>query len=459
MQKFKLDKEYNKIHFIGIGGVSMNALALLLNENGFSVQGSDNNSSSATQRLLDNGIHVFIGHDEKNITDDVDLVVYTAAIKDENSEFAFAKNNNIEIIDRACLLGMILKNYGYPIAVAGTHGKSTTTSIISTMFLNALEDPTISVGGNLKEIDGNLRIGSSEYFIFEACEYFDSFLKFYPKIACILNVELDHVDYFSDINEVYNSFNRFSKNLPDDGTLVINKTIENYETIIQGVKCEIFTFGDNTSRVYADNIVFDDAGYPTFDVIFDNKLLRTIKIAQVGMHNILNTLCAISVAICTNIDLDKAFLAVNKFTGIDRRFQIKGKFNEALIIDDYAHHPTEISFALNAQKNLTKGTSYVVFQPHTYTRTKNFLDEFAKALMIADVVILVDIFAAREKNEFNISSKDILDILIRENKKAYFFTNDEVVDFAKNVLKEGDSLITMGAGDVYKIGDSILENR
>lgn len=458
MQNFILDKKYNKIHFIGIGGVSMNAIATLLQINGFSVQGSDNTKSNATDRLEGHGVKVFIGHSIDNISKDVDLVVHTAAIKDENVELIFAKEHNIKIIDRATMLGMIIKNYSYPIAIAGTHGKSTTTSIVSKMFIDDEKDPTISVGGMLKEIDGNLRIGKSDYFIFEACEYFDSFLQFKPKVACILNVELDHVDYFSDINHVVRSFNEFSKGVDPSGTLVINKNIEYFEDIIKDVKADIFTFGNEEARVYAKNIVFDEKGYPTFDVIFDGKLIDTIKLAQVGMHNVYNTLCAISVAIVTGLNLDVALIAPTVFTGIDRRFQIKGKYKGATVVDDYAHHQTEMEFALSSAKNATDKKVIAIFQPHTFSRTKEFYKEFAKSLMISDVAILIDIYPARETNIYGISSKDILDVMVENGKKdVFYFSIKDAIDYIKNNVEDGDIVITMGAGDVYKIGDEILK--
>ncbi len=458
MGKILLDDNYKKIHFIGIGGVSMSALGVLLKDDGYTIQGSDSLESKATLNLEKNGIKVYIGHNATNITDDVDLVVHTAAIKLENAEIIKAKEKNIKVIDRAKLLGMIMKNYDTPIAIAGTHGKSTTTSIVSKIFLENDLDPTISVGGFLKEINGNLRDGGSKYFIFEACEYYDSFLQFFPKIACILNVELDHVDYFKDFDNVIDSFNKFVKNVSSDGYLIVNNNIERLDEIIKDATCEIFTVGNKNARLYADNIVYDKKGYPTFDIYFDNKLLKTLTISQVGEHNIFNTLTAIAISICEKIDLEKAFVSAGAFTGIDRRFQIKGDFKGCTIIDDYAHHPTEIMCALNAQREATKGKTFVIFQPHTYTRTKEFFKEFANSLLIADCVILIDIYAAREKNEYNISSKDILNILLEKNKEAYYFDNNEkVIDFIKNTVKSEDSVITMGAGDVYKIGEIILE--
>ncbi len=458
MNKILLDCDYKKIHFIGIGGVSMSALAVLLKDRGIEVQGSDNQKSKATENLEENGIKVFIGHNEQNVDNGVDLIVHTAAIKDDNDELKYARKNNIKIIDRAKLLGMIIDNYEVPIAVAGTHGKSTTTSLLSKIFLEANLDPTISVGGFLKEINGNLRDGGAKYFVFEACEYYDSFLQFHPKVACILNVELDHVDYFSDFDHVVRSFNKFVKNVNSDGHLIINNNIERLDEIIKDAHCSIFTVGNENARLYAKNIIFDENGYPTFDIYFDNKLLKTLKISQVGEHNIFNTLTAIAVAICTGVDLESAFISASEFTGLNRRFQIKGEVNGAKLIDDYAHHPTEIGCALLAQREATKAKSFVIFQPHTYTRTKEFYKEFAKSLSIADCVILVDIYAAREVNEYNVSSKDILDILLRDRKEAYYFDNNSsVVEFIKQTVKAGDSVITMGAGDVYKIGETILE--
>ena len=458
MYKLDFSKPEN-VYFMGIGGISMSGLAEILSDRGFSVSGSDRAPSKITEGLEKKGIKVNYGQVKENITDDIDLLVYTAAISKDNEELMEAKKRGITCIPRADMLGQIMKNYEIPIAISGTHGKTTTTSMITTILMEASLDPTVTVGGILDCIGGNLRIGQSEVFVTEACEYTNSFLSFFPKVSIILNVEEDHMDFFKDINDIRNSFRRFAQLLPEDGLLVISADIDNYEEICEGVKCKIVTFGNSEKADYrACNLEYDEKGCGQFTVIKNNEMCEDISLSVPGSHNVTNALASIAVTDYLNIDIETVKSGFTSFHGADRRFQYKGEINGITVIDDYAHHPTEIRATLNAARNYKDKKITVVFQPHTYTRTKAFFDEFVDALMIADRIVLADIYAAREKNTIGISSKDLLGSLKNKGADAYYFEKFE--DIEKFILKNcqsGEMLITMGAGNVDIIGDDILK--
>ena len=435
----------------------MSGLAEILNSRGFRVSGSDMKASELTERLEEQGMTVHIGQRASNITEDIDLFVYTAAIHEDNPEWVAMKSLNIPSLSRAELLGEIMRNFALPIAISGTHGKTTTTSMISEILLGSDLDPTITVGGILKSIDGNIRIGRSDYFVTEACEYTNSFLSFFPKIALILNVEEDHLDFFKDINDIRNSFKSFAKLLPEDGALIINGEIDNYEELTGDLKCRVYTYGmDDRFDYYPSDITFDAMNHASYTLHSPNGTSE-VTLSVPGMHNVSNSLGAICCADLCNVSRDAAVKALGGFNGTDRRFQYKGKIGEVTIIDDYAHHPTEIATTLNSAKSCEHKKLWVVFQPHTYTRTKAFLDQFADALSIADEVILADIYAAREKNTLGISSRDLqAKIIEKGNACRYFPTFDEIENFILENCSPGDLLITMGAGDVVKIGESLL---
>ncbi len=447
-----------KVHFMGIGGISMSGLAEILADRGFTVTGSDRESSKITEGLEKKGIKISYPQKAENITDDIDLVVYTAAISKDNEEFMAAIEKGIECIPRADMLGQIMKNYKTPIAISGTHGKTTTTSMLSSVLMSANLDPTITVGGILDIIKGNLRVGQSELFVTEACEYTNSFLSFFPKISIILNVEEDHMDFFKDINDIRNSFTKFADLIPEDGLLVINSEIDNYEEISKNVKGKVVTFGFNDKAdYYAENVTYNELGCASFTCVKGDGKRLEITLSVPGKHNVLNALSVI--AVCDFLSIDEEFLkdGFSAFHGADRRFQYKGKLGEITVIDDYAHHPTEIKATLTAAKNYPHERIVVVFQPHTYTRTNAFFNDFCEALSLADVVVFAEIYAAREKNTIGISSKDLCDKMIKDGKAAnYFATFDEIENFILQNCTKGDVLITMGAGDVYKIGENLL---
>lgn len=447
------------VYFMGIGGISMSAFAELLHSEGFTISGSDMKESKITKHLEAKGIHIFYGQTASNITSDIDLVVYTAAISSFNAEFIAAKEAGIPMMDRAEMVGQVMANYQTPIAVSGTHGKTTTTSMLSHIFLSAKKDPTISVGGILKAIDGNLRIGKSENFITEACEYTNSFLKFNPKISIILNIEADHLDFFKDLDDIRNSFHLFAKRLPEDGTLIINGDIKDYQEVVGDLSCKVVSYGFNKDlyNYSAENITFNEQGFGEYDLYKNGEFVRHMHLSVVGNHNISNSLAAIAAAEEANISLEDIQEGLGQFQGTDRRFELKGKIGGVTIIDDYAHHPTEIKATLEAAKRYPAQNIWCIFQPHTYTRTKAFLPEFAKALSLADHVVLADIYAAREANPGDISSKDILKLLQDAGTDSYYFPSfDEIENFLLENCTNGDLLITMGAGDVVTIGEALL---
>lgn len=445
------------VHFIGIGGISMSGLAEILLKEGFRVSGSDARESALTKSLEDKGVQVFYGQSASNIIPPLDLVVYTAAIQEDNPELTEARNQQIPCMSRADLLGQIMKNYEMPIAISGTHGKTTTTSMISEILMQQKLDPTLSVGGILKSIQGNIRIGSSPYFVTEACEYTNSFLSFFPKIAIILNIEEDHMDFFHDIDDIRNSFRLFAERLPADGTLIINSDIPSMETVTNGLSCRIITVGSSPDADYsARNIRYDELARPTYTL--SHKGVETeISLGVTGAHNVYNSLAAIALADLLSIPLVETGKALLSFSGTDRRFEYKGSLAGVTIIDDYAHHPTEIAATLKAAANYPHRKIWCVFQPHTYTRTHAFLKDFAVSLSGADHVVLADIYAAREKNTLGITSRDLLAELEKLGTSACYFPNfDEIENFLLENCEPGDLLITMGAGDIVKLGENLL---
>lgn len=471
-----------KVYFVGIGGISMSGLAVILKRAGFDVSGSDRDRSEVTENLEREGIKVFYGQKSENVTADIDVAILTAAIRPDNPEYKQIEALNIPKLTRAELLGQLMRNYGTSIAISGTHGKTTTTSMISEILLAEDADPTISVGGMLPSIGGNIRVGGRDYFVTEACEYTNSFLSLFPDIALILNVEEDHLDFFKDLDDIRASFRKFADLVPENGTLIINSHIENIRYFTEGLKCKVLTFGltENgslssgassaektgtsefavkTAPDYtAANITKDALGNPTFDVIVKGEKAFTVKLSVPGDHNILNALAACAFADAAGIDRTVTAAALEKFEGTDRRFQKKGKIAGGVtLIDDYAHHPTEIRATMKAALSIEKKTLWVVFQPHTYTRTKAFFDDFADALSLADKVVLADIYAARETDTLGISSKLLAEAIAERGTESYYFPSfEEIEKFLLKNCQEGDVLITMGAGDVYKIGDSLL---
>ena len=448
------------VYFMGIGGISMSGLAEILLQEGFSISGSDMKPSPLTAQLEKKGVKVYYGQVAENISNDIDLVVYTAAIREDNEEWIAAKNAGIPMLTRAQLLGQIMDNYTNSIAVSGTHGKTTTTSMISQVLLEANTDPTITVGGILSAINGNLRVGASDVFISEACEYTNSFLNFRPKYSIILNVEAEHLDFFKDLEDVRNSFRKFAANTRADGATIINGEIEDYEALVEGLPHQIITYGfDSKFDYYAENISFDERACAIFHVMHNGEKIMKVHLNVPGMHNVSNALSCIALADLLNLPKEEVLVGLRKFGGANRRFQYKGEVNGITVIDDYAHHPTEIQATLSAAANYPHKRLVLVFQPHTYTRTQAFLHEFADVLSQADILVLAEIYAAREKNTLGISSKDILALVEEKGCEAYYFPSfEEIEEFLSKNCINGDLLITMGAGNVVEIGEFLLES-
>lgn len=452
-------KKYKKVHMVGIGGVSMSGIAEILVNFGFQVTGSNNVETETTKKLEKAGIKVSIGHNEKNIIDQ-DVVVYSAAIKQDNPELVAAKSKNIPTIERADFLGELTRCYKDTITISGTHGKSTTTSMVSLCFLEALKDPSIQVGADIKQLDGNYKVGNSEYFIIEACEYVESFLKFSPKSEIILNIDNDHLDYFKNFENIKNAFIKYVKLLPDDGLLVVNGDDKNALDLIEYTNATSITYGisNKNTDFFAVNIVFDNNGFPEFDVYAKGEFYGRIKLSIPGMHNVLNALACIALCDYYGINLNSIQKALLSFTGANRRFEFKGTVNGANIYDDYGHHPTEIVATAKALMNKKYNKSWVVFQPHTYSRTKNLMDDFAKALLNFDNIIILDIYAAREKNTYGVTSKDLADKICSLGKDALYIPDfNDCVKYLKENIHENDIIITQGAGTVTEIGPMLLK--
>ena len=458
MYQIDFNKPQN-VHFIGIGGISMSGLAEILLGRGFHITGSDSQDSALLSRLRAKGAEIFIGQSAENIREEYDAIVYTAAIHPDNPEFARAKETGIPMLSRAELLGEIMQNYGMSIAVAGTHGKTTTTSMASHILLAADMDPTISVGGILQSIHGNIRVGKSDTFLTEACEYTNSFLSLVPMIGIILNVDADHLDFFKDLDDIADSFHRFAARIPKEGTLIIDRDTKKFDTVTDGIGCSIVTTSLTGDADYtASDVTFDGNGCASFTCRERGQDLGTFRLSVPGIHNVSNALAAIAMGRTMGIAPEVIAEGLCSFTGTDRRFEYKGKMKGVTVIDDYAHHPTEIAATVSAALQYPHRELWVIFQPHTYTRTKALLPEFAEALSAADHVVLAPIYAAREKDIYGVSSDDVANEIAKRGTDVHSFgTFKEIEDFVRAQCADGDLLITMGAGNVTNIGPELVD--
>ncbi|MBP3502475.1 MAG: UDP-N-acetylmuramate--L-alanine ligase [Clostridia bacterium] len=452
---------FRNIHMRGIGGTSMSGIAEMLKHWGFHVTGSDDNSSELTDKLISSGVPVTIGCDYDNLSK-ASLVVYTAAIKPDDPELLRAQELNIPIVERSDFLGEITKAFEDTICVSGTHGKTTTTSMISLCFIEAGLDPTIQVGAILKQLNGNSRIGNSDYFILEACEYVESFLSFHPKTEIVLNIDNDHLDYFKNLDNIIQSFEKYVKLLPNDGLLVVNSDDPNCATLSKCTDAKVVSFGidSNKANFIARNITYNSNGFPTFDVYYNNNFFKTISLSVPGKHNILDALACI--ATCHSYGIDKQTMAeaLKKFTGAHRRYEFIGTFHQNIsVFDDYAHHPTEIQAIANATKQKNHNKAWIIFQPHTYSRTKNLLHDFAKALAPFDNIIITDIYAAREKNTYDVSAKDLVEEITKIGRKAIYISDfAEIAEYIRSHAINNDIVLTVGAGTVTNIGPMIVDH-
>ncbi|MBE6036301.1 MAG: UDP-N-acetylmuramate--L-alanine ligase [Clostridiales bacterium] len=452
---------YQHIHCIGIGGIGLSAIAEILLARGHRVSGSDMKDSEIAQKLRDAGAAVYIGHEASQVGD-ADLVIYSAAISPENPERKYAEEQGIETVSRAQALGVLMAECKESIAVSGTHGKTTTTSMISLLLEHAQLDPTILVGGNLAEIDGNVKVGGHDYFITEACEYMDSFLSLRPRTEIILNIDSDHLDYFKDIDHIVRSFDTFAHLVPEDGLVIAYAANPFVSRIVENLSCRVLTFGFNDKcDYYADNIQFNSLGMPAFDLCFRGQVLCHLQLSVPGEHNIANALAAAACARTLGVSVDVITSTLEGYTGTQRRFDVIGVTgSDVRVVDDYGHHPTEIKATLAAAANIPHKNLWCIFQPHTYTRTLALFKDFAQAFDGADKLILADIYAAREKNIYKITSKELAAEIksTHPGKEVYYFADfDEIANFVLNNSEPGDLVITMGAGDIYKVAELILE--
>jgi UDP-N-acetylmuramate--alanine ligase len=454
--------QFKYIHFVGIGGISMSGLAEILLNLGYRISGSDIKSSNITGRLERMGVRFCPHHSSDNVQDQ-DLIVYTAAVKENNPEIIKAKELNIPIIDRATLLGQIMKRYPFSIAISGTHGKTTTTSMITMIMIEAGFNPTVHIGGELEAIGGNTKIGGNEYFITEACEYVESFLKFYPYLAVVLNIEADHLDYFKDIGHIKEAFFKFASLVPDEGYVVACIDDKNTSQMLEKLSCNKVTFGmDNSDAMWtARDVVFDGLGHATFKLIYGNKELTEIKLRVPGVHNVINALAAIASCYTLGCGIVSIKRGLISFTGTHRRFEVKGVTRDSIkVIDDYAHHPSEVMATLKAARNCGQPRIWCVFQPHTYTRTKALLKEFSEAFNDADTILVSDIYAAREPDTGEIHSSRLAEEISVKGKKALYIKGFEsITEYLEENAAPGDMIITMGAGDIYRVGEMFLNRK
>lgn len=452
------DSKYKNIFFIGIGGISMSALAEIMLYKGYNVYGSDRSPSINTEKLEKNGATIYYEHKKEHIYN-MDLVIFTDAISFDNEEYMAAVKEKIDLVDRATFLGAIMKNYDYSIAVSGTHGKTTTTSMITEIIKDLEINPTIMLGGQLKDIDGNIKIGDENLFLTEACEYKANILKYFPTTEIVLNIDEDHLDYFDNIDHIIKTFKGYVDNLHNDNYVILNIDDENVNSLFPIDNCRVFTFGiKNNADLMAKNIEFNEDGFPIYDLYLNGKKVNHVELSVPGKHNVLNSLAAIAATYVNNVPLENAIIGLKNYKGVERRLEEKGYYKGAKIMDDYAHHPTEIKSSIHAIKNACKGKLYTIFQPHTYTRTKLLLDAFANSFDESDVIIITDIYAAREKDYGDIHSKTLRDAISEHRDNAFYISGfEDIVKFIKENIKKGDVVVTMGAGDVYKIGEMILE--
>ncbi len=443
------------IHLTGIGGVSMSALAELLLSKGVPVTGSDRQESEVTERLVSLGAKISYEHKAENV-ENASLVVRTAAVHDDNPEIVRAREKGISVLERAEAWGHIMRDYDNVICVAGTHGKTTTTSMLAMITMAAGLDPTVMVGSNLPAIGGTLRIGGKHCFVAEACEYTNSFLNFAPTVSVVLNVEEDHLDFFKGIEDIVNSFHKFCELTPVNGLVIVNSDDGNAMRCIENLDRPVRTFGLNEDADVRAEDIMDENGYYSFTVKIKGERYAKVRLHVPGKHNMMNALAGCAVAEYLGVNGDAVSKGLSEFTGSSRRFQYVGKMScGATVIDDYAHHPSEMKATLSTAKEMNFSRILCAFQPHTYTRTKALFGEFVEALKQCDVAVLAPIFAAREKNTIGIYSSD----LAKEVPGAKSFESfQEIAEFLKKEAGANDLVLTMGAGNINEVGMMMLDD-
>ncbi|HIT34730.1 MAG TPA: UDP-N-acetylmuramate--L-alanine ligase [Candidatus Faecousia intestinigallinarum] len=444
-------KEYlqpgRHVHLVGIGGVSMRPLGLVLKGMGLLVTGSDMNSSVSTDELISRGIEVAIGHRAENIQG-ADCIIRTAAAHNDNPEIAAARAAGVPVFERAQAWGVIMQKYQNAICISGTHGKTTTTSMMTHILMEADMDPTVMIGGYLPLLHAGHRVGNGDTIVLESCEYCDSFLNFAPTLAVVLNIDADHLDYFKDLQDVEKSFRAFVR-LATSGVLANGDDAHTREAL-EGVDYVSFGFEEG-NRVRAVNM---DAAWRHFDVVCDGKPYCHVDMGVLGRHNAMNALAAVGAAWMLGIPAEAVSRGLAAFHGAGRRMEYKGRFNGADVYDDYAHHPDELAATIETVRSLGYDRLVLVFQPHTYSRTKELFDDFVRELKKPDHVILAEIYAARERNTVGISS---VDLQRQVPGSVYCETLPEVTAYLREIARPGDVILTMGAGDIYRAGEALLK--
>lgn len=440
-----------RIHFIGIGGSGMCPLAEILHTEGFELSGSDANESDTLQRIRSYNIPVYMGHRAENI-EGAELVVYTAAVKADNPELVAATEKGIPCLERSVMLGIVTRRYNRSIAVAGTHGKTTTTAMISQVLIGSGFDPSAIIGGKLNFIGGNSYVGQSDIIVCEACEYVDTFLQLTPYVSVILNIDADHLDYFKTFDNIKTSFNKFANQTTK--ALVFNGDDEACHEALGNVPLEKITFGFNDGNDYQAVNIVSSGMNQSFDLLYKGELITRVELIVPGKHNIANALAAAATAHYMGATPAEIAENLKKFSGVHRRFEVLGHPCGITVADDFAHHPTELSAVLSSAMNMGFKKVYAVFQPHTYSRTAILLDDFAQALSIPDEAIISEILAVREVNTYGIESRD-LGVKIEGAKCIDTF--EEITEYIKENAKKGDLVLTLGGGNVYMCANMILK--
>lgn len=451
---FEADKILDKvkrIHFIGIGGSGMCPLAEILHSKGYELTGSDNNETDTLKRIRNLGIKVMMGQRAENI-EGAEMIVYTAAIMADNPELIAAQNSGIPTFERSKLLGAVSRKFNNCIGISGTHGKTTTTSMLTHILIEADADPSAVIGGKLLMTGTNGISGGSDVFVCESCEYHNTFLEMSPKCSVVLNIDADHMEFFKTMDNLKESFFKFC-NMAD--TVIYNGDDKNTVDVINRLENkELISFGkDKSNTWYADNISVHGGAFPEYDIYHNGKMAGRVHLNVPGEHNVYNSLAAIASAVYAGVDITKAIELVTGFRGAGRRFEILGEYNGITVADDYAHHPAELKVTLEAAMKMDYNRVIAIFQPFTYSRTAMLLDDFAEVLKIPDKVIMTEIMGSREKNTYNIYTKDLADKI---PGSQWFNTFEEVADRAMEIAEKGDLIITLGCGDVYKIAKIIL---
>ena len=461
MFEFKLDEhEVSNVHFIGIGGISMSGIASLLINKGYNVSGSDRSMSDIVKNLENHGAKIYIGQSKNNINNP-DLVIYTDAILDDNEELIAARSLDVPVVSRGVFLGALMRNYENSIAISGSHGKSTTTSMISKILLNSKENPTVLLGGELEDLEGNVHVGDEKFLVTEACEYKGNIRYYFPQTLIVLNIDQDHLDYYKNLDHIVDTFKEYLKNQDENSITISNLNEANNRLIFDSVQGRLITYAqENDEADYvAKNIKFDEIGRPNFDLKMKDGSFEHFELSVIGRHNINNAMASIIATYENGIDIETIRKNIKAYKGLNRRMQILGHVNDATIMTDYGHHPSEIDVTLKALREHTDGKLVCIWQPHTYSRTKTLFNDFLKCFDGADEVVVTDIYAAREKFDPTIHSKDVVDALVKKGINAkYLGTFEEARDYVYEIVEPSDLIITTGCGNPDVLAKMIVND-